>query len=114
MTGYKRGDVVLVRFPFTSGGGGKQRPAVVVSSDAYNATSPDVLVISVTSQLGAPPHPGDHVIRNWQGAGLLRESLAQAKIATLEQTMIVRRLGMLQPDDMEAVEHGLRTALDLT
>jgi mRNA interferase MazF len=32
------GDVVLVPFPFTSHQASKKRPAVVVSSRAYNAT----------------------------------------------------------------------------
>jgi mRNA-degrading endonuclease toxin of MazEF toxin-antitoxin module len=39
------------------------RPAVVVSSDAYNRTGPDVLIASITSNLTALPHPGDHRIQ---------------------------------------------------
>ena len=34
-TGFEFGDVVLVVFPFTNQQGAKQRPAVVVSSAAY-------------------------------------------------------------------------------
>ncbi len=34
--GYEFGDIVLVRFPFTSQTAFKQRPAVVVSKRAYN------------------------------------------------------------------------------
>lgn len=88
MTGYSRGDVVLVHFPFTSATASKQRPAIVIASDEYSRTSPDVIIASVTSHLNALPHPGDHVIGDWQGAGLLRPSLAQIKIATIEQSMI--------------------------
>jgi mRNA interferase MazF len=113
MTVYSRGDVVLVRFPFTSAAISKQRPAIVVSSNTYNQKSPDVMIASVTSQLKAPPHPGDHLIADWKGAGLLKPSLAQTKIATIEQGMIRRRLGHLGKDDWAAVEQGLRTALDL-
>ncbi len=49
-TSYKRGDVVLVPFPFTDLSTTKQRPALVVSSDQFNATRNDVLVAAITSQ----------------------------------------------------------------
>lgn len=38
------GDVVLVPFPFTDQSTTKNRPAVVVSSSAYNANRPDIVV----------------------------------------------------------------------
>lgn len=113
MTAFRRGDVVLVRFPFTSAAASKQRPAVVMSSDQYNRESLDVMIASITSQLGALPHPGDYLITDWKGAGLLKPSLAQTKLATVEQGMVTRRLGKLRADDFRAVEAGIRTALDL-
>ena len=45
-----RGDVVLVRFPHTSGGRGKKRPVVVVQADTYNQTLRHVVVAEVTSK----------------------------------------------------------------
>jgi len=41
-TGSSFGDVVLVAFPFTNQSGTKQRPAVVVSSNAYQRQRPDL------------------------------------------------------------------------
>ncbi|MDQ2743582.1 MAG: type II toxin-antitoxin system PemK/MazF family toxin [Chloroflexota bacterium] len=102
---------MLVRFPFSNGVGGKQRPAIVVSSDRYNQTSPDVMIASITSNLHALSHPGDHPITDWNAVGLLTPSLAQTKVATIEQSMIRRRLGRLGSDDWAAVEQGLRVAL---
>jgi mRNA interferase MazF len=52
-TTYKRGDVVLVPFPFTDLTSAKQRPALVVSADAFNSTRDDVLVAAITSQVPA-------------------------------------------------------------
>ena len=49
-TGYEFGDVVLVPFPFTDQSAMTKRPAVVVSSDPYNRSRPDVIVLAVTSQ----------------------------------------------------------------
>jgi mRNA interferase MazF len=113
MTSFSRGDIVLVRFPFTDAVGIKRRPAVVVSSDDYNRHSPDVIIASVTGHLDAVKHPGDHLIVRWREAGLAKASLAQAKLATVEAGMIDRRLGALGRDDLVAVEKGLRRALGL-
>src|SRR6266542_6823636 len=70
MTTFRRGDVVLVPFSFTDRSGSKWRPAVVVSSDQYNWQTPDVVIASVTGNLAAIRHPGDHRIQDWQTAGL--------------------------------------------
>lgn len=113
MTTFHRGDVVLVPFDFTDGSGAKMRPAVIVSSDEYNGTSPDVLLASVTGNLDAIEHPGDHRVVDWKRAGLLRASLVQAKIATVESSCVHRRLGRLSTRDLRAVDQGLRQAMGL-
>jgi mRNA-degrading endonuclease toxin of MazEF toxin-antitoxin module len=109
---FGRGDVVLVPFAYTSQGSVEWRPAVVVSSDAYNQ-GPDVMVASITSNLGALPHPGDHRVQDWRGAGLRLPSLAQTKITTIEASLVGRKLGALGADDMTAFDLGLREALNL-
>lgn len=113
MTSLRRGDVVLVPFDSTDRSGAKWRPAVVVSSDRYNQETPDVLIASVTGNLRAIRHPGDHAVADWQAAGLLRPSLVQAKLATVEASIIGRRLGALSPADLAAFDRGLEEALGL-
>lgn len=113
MTVYRRGDVVLVLFDFTNRSGAKWRPAIVVSADRYNRQTPDVLIASVTGNLKAIRHPGDHRIADWQAAGLLKPSLAQTKFATIEASLIGRRLGTLSTAARAALERGLREALAL-
>ena len=56
---YEFGDIVLVRFPFTNQTASKQRPAVVVSNQAYNASRPDVVIMAVTSQIHSAPGFGN-------------------------------------------------------
>ena len=46
-SGYTFGEVLLVPFPFTNQAGGKKRPAVVISSDAYNTQRQDLLSVPV-------------------------------------------------------------------
>ena len=45
---FQRGDVVLVPFPFSDLSTTKVRPAVVVSSDLYHSTEPDLLLAALT------------------------------------------------------------------
>lgn len=54
---YRRGDVVIVLFPFTDLSDRKQRPALVVSPDTYNCSSDDVVLLAITSQLPATLDP---------------------------------------------------------
>lgn len=110
---YSRGDVVLVRMDFSDRSGSKVRPALVVSSDEYNTTSPDVLIASITSNRNTVAHPGDHRIEHWKDANLLKPSLLQSKLATVESTVIRRKLGSLAPSDLKAFNSGLRQTLDL-
>ena len=53
----KRGDVVLVRFPHSSGVRAKKRPAVVVQSDVYTAALNTVVVAKVTTNLKMKADP---------------------------------------------------------
>ena len=51
MTPYKRGDVVLVAFPFTDLSTTKMRPAIVISSEKFNRKFNDIVVATITSQI---------------------------------------------------------------
>ena len=50
-TSYKRGDVVLVPFPFSDQTSVKQRPSLVISVDEFQGQAPDLLIMGVTSQV---------------------------------------------------------------
>jgi mRNA interferase MazF len=96
---FEFGDVVLVPFPFTSQRASKKRPAVVVSNRAYGTTRPDLILMAVTSQLRPNPGIGDAWISHWQATGLLKPSVVKPVFATLEQRLVLRRLGALDDDD---------------
>ena len=108
---FEFGDVVLELFPFTNQAALKQRPAVVVSSGAYNTSKPDIIVLAITSQVRPIPTIGEVRISDCQFANLLKPSVIKPVFATLEQALIVRRIGVLQPYDLSSLRAAIATVL---
>jgi len=108
---YEFGDVVLVRFPFTNQAAFKQRPACVVSRRAYNAAKPDVIIMAITSQVHSPSSLGEVQVTQWQAANLLKPSAIKPVFATLEQNLILKRLGVLDPSDQAALRQAITAVL---
>ena len=107
----KRGDVVLVPFPFTDLSSAKQRPALVVSAEAWNNSQPDVVLIAITSQMGGKGEPGEIVLAaaDLQSAGLPKPSRVRTtKIFTMHQGLLRRTLGRLPDSTSMAVLAELR------
>jgi mRNA interferase MazF len=104
---FEFGDVVLVPFPFTSQTASKQRPAVIVSSLAYNGVKPDIVLMAITSQLRPNPALGDVWLRSWQAAGLVKPSAVKPVFATLERTLVIRQLGALSASDQTTVKNAI-------
>ena len=68
--------------------------------------------MAVTSRILRPAGTvGEVRIVDWQGAGLPKESLIKPVLATIEQGLILRKLGALQRADVEALRTALREIL---
>jgi mRNA-degrading endonuclease toxin of MazEF toxin-antitoxin module len=65
MTRYSRGDVVLISLILTDETGVRQRPALVISSDAYHRGREEVIIAAITSRTDRVL-VGDHVIGGWR------------------------------------------------
>jgi len=103
------GDVVLVHFPFTDHTASKKRPAVIVSSDAYHQSRPDVIVMAVTSQVPRTERSLEEVlVRDWNAAGLLKPSVIKPVVATIERSLVLKKLGALEQADVTALRGVLR------
>ncbi len=111
MTPYEFGEIVLVPFPFTDQSGIKKRPAVVVSSDRYNSTHLDVVVMAVTSQTAGKLRANETEIDDWRKAGLLKHSRVKPIFSTLENRLIVRSLGILSNRDKDVVRTAISKIL---
>ena len=84
MTAYEFGDILLVPFPFTDQTTAKKRPAVVVSSAAYNRNRPDIILMAVTSQEHSSGYFGDVAVAGWQQAGLFKPSVIKPIFITYD------------------------------
>ena len=115
----RRGDVILVDFPFASGHGNKVRPAVVVQNDAYNARLRNTVIAMITSRLQrATTEPTQMLIDlslpGGAQTGLLMNSAVNCcNLFTLEQSKILRSLGLFSPDLILSLDKCLKAALEL-
>lgn len=107
MTSFRFGEIVLVPFPFTDQSATKQRPAVVISSTAYNLTRPDLILMAITSQIRQPVRQDEIEIAFWRETGLLKPSVIKPVVTTVEKSLILKRLGSLEMED----SNSLRTVL---
>ena len=94
----KRGDIVLVPFPFTDLSKEKVRPAVVISVE----NDIDVSVAFISSMIPQESTATDFVLSesnpDFSVAGLKRSSVFKMnKVITLERSKILRRLGKVSP-----------------
>jgi mRNA interferase MazF len=112
----KRGEILLLSFPFTDLQTTKVRPALVVSSDSFNKTSRDAIFILITSK----QYDGPFDIRleqshsGFRTTGLhMSSTLRASRIVCLEQSLVQRRLGCLDNKTLQKVEQALMCLFDL-
>lgn len=106
MTVYKKWELVLVPFPFTDLSSTKRRPALIVSPDKYNAGK-DVVIVYVTSQIYSPPRLGDYKLLDWKTSGLPKPSMVRMKFATIDKSIIVKKIGTIEIEDSEKIEENI-------
>lgn len=102
-------DVVAVPFPFTDRPAVKRRPALVVSSAAFNHAHAQSILAMITSARSA--WPSDVAIRDWRRAGLHVPCRVRLKLFTLDDALVVRKLGALSKRDGRAVAGALSRSL---
>jgi len=115
----KRGDVVIVEFPFASGMESKRRPCVVIQNDRNNARLNNVIVAQMTTRL----HPANEPTRllidlqtpDGKLTGISRTSVVSCEnLVTVEKSLIREKTGFLSLSLVEALNKCLKASLDLT
>src|SRR5262249_56389686 len=98
----RRGDVVLVDYPYAAGGGTKRRPVLVIQNDRDNQRLLNTIVAQITSTTRRSQEPTQLLIEvttpDGQQSGLRLDSVVNCvNLATVAKDRIVRRLGCLSP-----------------
>ncbi|RZB35936.1 MAG: mRNA interferase MazF [Desulfobacteraceae bacterium Eth-SRB2] len=98
-------DVVSVPFPFTDKPDAKRRPALVLSNTAFNRNGHTVLTMITTK--GHLPWPGDSEIEEYSAAGLNLQCRVRFKIFTLDNRLLLKKIGRLSENDSKKVKKHL-------
>jgi mRNA interferase MazF len=115
----KRGDVVLIDYPFSTGGGSKVRPALVVQADHNNRRLQDTIVALITSNVSrAALEATQHLIEpahpDWKASGLRTSSVVKCEnLFTLENGLVLRLIGRLSAASMQQINDCLKASLDI-
>lgn len=110
-TNYKKGEIILVPFPFTDLTELKTRPAVVLSTENYQNETNNLIVAMITSLSYSKSY--DYKIKDWKKANLLKPSFVRAKLATLDPKLICYKPGKLSNTDLIGVEKIIKLAMKL-
>lgn len=117
---YRKGDVVLVSFPYTTDEGTtqtKRRPAVIISNDYNNSRLDDVLLVPLTSNTTRAAREPTQVVvmmntEEGKAGGLRLDSVIDCTvIATIPKTLLVNKIGAFPQETMERVDQCLMIAM---
>ena len=118
MIDLRRGDVVLVAFPFIAAHDvqRKRPPALIVQADRYNRRRAVVVIVAITTMYRHGHLPAKVPVRRespaGHEAGLRLDSLVDCQtLATLPREEILSRLGRLPAEVMQQVDRALVDAL---
>ena len=106
----KQCDIVLIAVPYSDLSAAKRRPVLILSSDVHLQQSPDMLVMTITSNLNAGMIGVIIDTADMEVGHLPLRSLIRAdKVHNLSQAEIIKPFGVLKKAAFEKV---LRESID--
>ncbi len=116
---YRRGDIVLVPWPFSEDPTTtKKRPAVIVQNDRNNTRLSTVIIAQITSTTTTLHEPTQLLLPFnspvGRAAGILMESVIKCEnLATVHQRRVLRRIGTIEGRTLRELDTCLRVSLAL-
>jgi len=102
--------VVDVPFPFSDLPRSKRRKALVLSSETLQRRNGATILMMITSATGSTWHL-DVPLVGWEAAGLRKPCVARPKLFTLDNRLIIGRVGTLTAADVQSVAQVLGDAM---
>ena len=109
MPSYSKGNVILVRYPFSDLSSAKVRPAVVISTPY---SSQDIFITPLTSKTGSL-REGEFALSEWAIAGLNVATAVKRGVYTVQESLVLKVIGQLASVDAVRLEQSLRDWLGL-
>ena len=114
----KRGDVVIVNFPYSDGSASKVRPALVVQNDGDNARLRDTIMALITGNISRVDEPTQLLVDpgtpDGGSSGLHGPSAVLCRhLYTVRQSLAMSTIGQLSDTLMEKIDECLKEALDI-
>jgi mRNA interferase MazF len=108
-----RGEVIEVDWPYSDLSGTKPRPAVVVQADFLNGLIDDTIYVKIQSMAYGIPGTEVRIDPSDEAAsGLSKVCYVSCKdILTRDQSLILRRVGVLSDAAMQQIEACLQVVL---
>lgn len=105
----KKGDIVLIPFPFTDLIGVKNRPALILTENNF-----DLVVAFITPQVKWKETLDINLEPSIEN-GLKRTSLVRlSKLATVDKNLVIGRIGSLNKAELKSVDDNLKLLLKLS
>jgi mRNA interferase MazF len=114
----KRGDVVLLDYPYSDASGSKVRPVLIVQNDRDDQRLTNSIVALITKNVSRVHEPTQLLIDvstpEGQQSGLNQTSAVTCgNLFTVAQTKVRRVIGSLSPATMTQIDACLKAALEL-
>ena len=109
---YKQFEVVVVPFPFTDRTARKKRPALIVSSATAFNKSTQKSVMAMITTASHSPWALDVPIMDLNSAGLKAKSIVRMKLFTLDDVLVIKKIGKLAVSDCSNLKKSLQQLFD--
>ena len=105
-------DIVVVPFPFVDSPHSKNRPAIVLSNHNFNRSHSHSILMMITTATSTS-WPSDTSLPDNQTTGLPTPSVARAKLFTLTNQIIRRKIGTVPSKSKIEIAQQLQSSLNL-
>lgn len=101
---YSKYDLILVRYPFSDLSSSKVKPAIIINSPH---SSKDYFIVPLSSRT-ENLLVGEFILHNWETVGLNVKSVVKRGIFTIQETLILKKIGTLTQEDIDKLEQSLK------